>query len=68
MKIALSLALLFALAGCKNEDNSHFAMSRKYQELEFAYDRCLGNLRYKDDGETFEQRLACTRAVYGGDQ
>jgi hypothetical protein len=61
-KAYIITAMLF-LAGCSSEDNSVYATSRKYQELGFAYDRCLGDARYKS---TFEQRLSCTIAVYGG--
>lgn len=62
----LVIPALLALAGCKSEDNSHYAVSRQYQELKFAYERCLGDLQYDDGKETFDQRLACTAAVYGG--
>lgn len=64
--LILGLVAMVTLAGCRSEDNSHYAVSRQYQELEFAYDRCLGYLPDERSAENYEKRLACTRAVYGG--
>jgi outer membrane lipoprotein-sorting protein len=64
MKILFFVATAVFLSGCVEEDNSDTAMFNKYIALKTAYNDCIGDLRYS---ATFEQRLACTQAVYGGE-
>ena len=64
MKMLLLVICAGFLSGCKDEvDNSDVAMVHKYFSLHQAFDECIGISNYN---ETFEQRLACTQAVYGG--
>ena len=63
-RITLAIVALAFLAGCKS-DESPRATQLKYFALDEAYRKCVG---WPQTNGNVQQRLECTRAVYGGGQ